>query len=94
MMQFDESNMPEDMQGRSLKIIIAIFVLILLIIFCICSNNSSSSNVSKTIITEDLEAEATKHDILETLTAPGEVISEKEETLKLNTSYYYSTICA
>ena len=63
-------------------------------IFGINSINQGSSGVNKTVITESVEAEAAKHDIIETLTAPGEVKSEKEETLKLNTKYYYSTICA
>ena len=79
---------------NKIKVFIIIAIILLVVMFGITSINQDSSSVNKTVITESLEAEATKHDIIETLTAPGEVKSEKEETLKINTKYYYSTICA
>lgn len=79
---------------NKIKLLILSTVVLLITIYSVYSNKSNSSTTKKTIMTESIEAEATKQDIIETLTAPGEVKSEKEETLKLNTNYYYSTICA
>ena len=82
------------MKKRKIIIFAIVTLLIVVVIFGLYSNGNGSNAVNKTITTEDKEAKATRQDIIETLTAPGEVKSEKEETLKLNTSYYYSTICA
>ena len=80
---------------KSKKKILIVFVIIILIaVYSINSIKNDSSENNKKVITESVEAEVIKHDIIKTLTAPGEVKSEKEETLKLNTNYYYSTICA
>lgn len=79
---------------NNIKLLVFVAVIILIAIYGVYSGKSNAVANTKIIKTESMEAEATKRDIIETLTAPGEVKSEKEETLKLNTSYYYSTICA
>ncbi len=79
---------------RKLKLIIILVLIIISIVYIIYSNYNNSGGVVKTITTEYNEASAEKRTIVQTLTAPGEVKSEKEEKLTLNTSYYYSTMCA
>ena len=79
---------------RKFKLLIIIIILVILLAFGIYSNMSGSSTINKKVYTEELESTASLHDITQTLTAPGEVKSEKEETLKLNTNYYFLSMCA
>ena len=79
---------------KKVKWIIIIVLIIISIFYVIYSNYTKSDGIIKTVITQENEAKAEKREIIQTLTAPGEVKSGKEEKLTLNTSYSYSTMCA
>ena len=79
---------------KKAKIIIILVLIIISIIYIVYSNYNENDGVVKTVTTEDKEAIAERKNIVQTLTAPGEVKSAKEEKLTLSTSYSYSTMCA
>ena len=79
---------------KKIKIIIILILFITSIGYIIYSNYNENDGVVKTITTQENETIAERRNIIQTLTAPGEVKSGKEEKLFLSTSYYYSTMCA
>lgn len=72
--------------------IVLLFVISMLLIFLTFSNESSS--YQEIVEYEEKTQKAQKRDLEKTLTAPGEVFSAKEESLSLNTNYYYQSMCA
>ena len=79
---------------KKIKIIIILILFVTSIGYIIYSNYNENDGVVKTITTQENETIAERRNIIQTLTAPGEVKSGKEEKLFLSTSYYYSTMCA
>ncbi len=80
--------------NKKIKILFLIALLVISIGYITYSNYNKTNSVTKKITTETKEATAEIREIVQTLTAPGEVKSEKEEKLSLITTYYYSTMCA
>lgn len=72
-----------------------IFLIIFIVIFLIIKmTNNSEANSNKIIEKTTKIAKVENQTILATLTAPAEVKSSKTEKIALDTSKYFSTICA
>ena len=72
-----------------------IFLIIFIVIFLIIKmTNNSEANSNKIIEKTTKSAKVENQTILSTLTAPAEVKSSKTEKIALDTSKYFSTICA